>query len=308
MTESTPTEHRQNPAPKPTQKLPKPAIKKSPMERRNETERMYDVLMLLDQLFRREEAALKLILGCLYDVGSVNLVNQKINHQTANRLVKWIASLSKPIFGMIALRWFYKNCPQLLVDWLYSKLTFEKVAGKSKSPTPAAIASEVVASELGTSELTAADIAPPDSATPSTAPPHSAPPNPTLSPLNAELNSTKVAVANRVAAGAEPPQALHPTVVMSPMAMGEALVNAPEPSALASTPNSRMISLAELESTNRELVRLQSRVRTLTAILLGVTLTLGGGIIWLVSDPRGDSRQISSPLGAIRLNEVGDRT
>jgi len=267
---------------------------------------MYDVLMLLDQLFRREEASLKLILGCLYDVGSVNLVNQKINHQTANRLVKWIASLSKPIFGMIALRWFYKNCPQLLVDWLYSKLAFEKVGGKSESPTPSAIASEVVASELGTSELTAADIAPPASPTPNVTPPDSALADLTPSPLN----STKLSVANRVAEGAnqEQAEALYPTVVMSPLATSN-LVNAATSSTLASTPtNSPMISLAELENANRELVRLHSQVRTLTAILLGVTLTLGGGIIWLASDPPENSRQISSPLGAIRLNKVSDRT
>lgn len=290
--------------------MPKLTIKKSPAERRNETERMYDVLMLLDQMFRREETVLKLILGCLYDVGSVNLVNQKINHQTANRLVKWIASLSKPIFGMIALRWFYKNCPQLLVDWLNSKLAFEKVGGQSKSPTPSAIASEVVASELGTSDLTAADIAPPDSNPSNTTPLQIASPVPTLSPLSPTLNSVKLTVANHGAEGnkQEQAEALHPTVVMSSLAVGN-LVNATTPSPGASTlNNSRMIPLAELENANRELVRLQLRVRTLTALLIGVTLTLGGGIIWLASDSSGNSRQISSPLGGIQLNKMGDRT
>jgi len=298
MTESTPTENQQPTPLKTTQKSPRAAIKKSPVERRNETERMYDVLMLLDQMFRREEVTLKLILGCLYDVGSVNLVNQKINHQAANRLVKWIASLSRPIFGMIALRWFYKNCPQLLVDWLHSKLMFEPASEKSDSPTPAAIASEVVASELGTSELTASDITAPDTAASDPADP--ADPGIPATPRNAvdrpDLTVSHASTVN----GAQPEAAIYPTTVMSPspMAIGTPLTRTAAPVALAPPLASFQLVAADLDGTNRELVQLRSRVRALTVMLVGVTLTLGGGMVWLAVNPPTNPRPISNSANA----------
>ena len=295
MTESTPTENQQPTPLKTTQKSPRAAIKKSPVERRNETERMYDVLMLLDQMFRREEVTLKLILGCLYDVGSVNLVNQKINHQAANRLVKWIASLSRPIFGMIALRWFYKNCPQLLVDWLHSKLMFEPASEKSDSPTPAAIASEVVASELGTSELTAADITAPDTAASDLADP-GIPATPRNAVDRPDLTVSNAATVN----GAQPEAALYPTTVMSPspMAIGTPLTRTAAPVALAPPLASFQLVAADLEGTHRELVQLRSRVRVLTVMLVGVTLTLGGGMVWLAVNPPTNPRPISNSANA----------
>jgi len=295
MTESTPTENQQPTPLKTTQKSPRAAIKKSPVERRNETERMYDVLMLLDQMFRREEVTLKLILGCLYDVGSVNLVNQKINHQAANRLVKWIASLSRPIFGMIALRWFYKNCPQLLVDWLHSKLMFEPASEKSDSPTPAAIASEVVASELGTSELTAADITAPDTSASDLADP-GIPATPRNAVDRPDLTVSNAATVN----GAQPEAALYPTTVMSPspMAIGTTLTRTAAPVALAPPLASFQLVAADLDGTNRELVQLRSRVRVLTVMLVGVTLTLGGGMVWLAVNPPTNPRPISNSANA----------
>lgn len=93
-------------------------------EARIEAERMHDVLLLLDNLFRREEVTVRLILNCLYDVGSVNLINQKVQTRSVNRLAKWIACRSKPVFGMIAIRWFKKNCPQLIVNWLHTQVKF----------------------------------------------------------------------------------------------------------------------------------------------------------------------------------------
>jgi hypothetical protein len=325
MTEPTPTGNLPQNKLKATQKPRKATIKKSPVERRNETERMYDVLMLLDQMFRREEATLKLVLGCLYDVGSVNLINQKVNHQTANRLVKWIASLSKPIFGMIALRWFYKNCPQLLVDWLHSKLMFEPASKKSDSPTPAAIASEVVASELGTSELTASDVTAPNVQAPhvpaSNAPaPHVpasntavsdlADPGITATPLNAidrpNLDIADTSTVN----GAQPGATLYPTTVISPspMAMGATLIKAAAPAALTLPLANSQLVAADLDGANRELVQLRSRVRVLTMLLLGVTLTLSSGIVWLAVNPPVNPRPISNSTDTAQLEGMSDRT
>ncbi|MEO0520263.1 MAG: hypothetical protein AAF171_23520, partial [Cyanobacteria bacterium P01_A01_bin.116] len=50
-----------------------------------EDERMRDVEMLLESLFLREEATLRLVLDCLYDVGAINLVNQKVRSRPLNR-------------------------------------------------------------------------------------------------------------------------------------------------------------------------------------------------------------------------------
>ncbi|MFP4297638.1 MAG: hypothetical protein ACLFT0_07245 [Spirulinaceae cyanobacterium] len=93
-------------------------------EQRMKEERMHDVLLLLQHLIEREETTVRMILDCLYDVGSVNLINQKITIKPANRLMKGIAILSKPAFRMVALRWFKGNCPQLITKWLYTKVRF----------------------------------------------------------------------------------------------------------------------------------------------------------------------------------------
>lgn len=89
-----------------------------------EDERMRDVLLLLDSLVQREEATVNMILECLYDIGSKNLINKKVRYRPFNKLMKAIAKMSKPTFKYFALRWFKKNCPKLIADWLHSKVTF----------------------------------------------------------------------------------------------------------------------------------------------------------------------------------------
>jgi hypothetical protein len=103
-----------------------------------EAQRMRDVLLLLQNLINSEEATIKLILDCLYDVGSVNLINQKLRIKPLNRVMKLIARMSKPVFRTLALNWFKKNCPQLITDWLHSKVTF-----KSSENIPQQVAVEV---------------------------------------------------------------------------------------------------------------------------------------------------------------------
>lgn len=88
-----------------------------------EEKRLQDLFLLIETMFLREETTVKLILECLYDIGSVNLINKKVRKRPLNRLMKYIARLSKPIFRIVAWRWFMKNCPKLLVDWLYGKVT-----------------------------------------------------------------------------------------------------------------------------------------------------------------------------------------
>lgn len=90
-----------------------------------EVDRMRDVRLLLDHLLKQERVTIKFILDCLYDVGSVNLINQKVRSQPLNQLTKAIAVMSKPAFKLFALRWLNKNCPQLITNWLYRKVSFD---------------------------------------------------------------------------------------------------------------------------------------------------------------------------------------
>jgi hypothetical protein len=74
-------------------------------------------------MFLREETTVKLVLECLYDIGAVNLINKKVRRRPLNLVMKAIARLSKPIFRIVAWRWFMKNCPTLLVNWLHGKVS-----------------------------------------------------------------------------------------------------------------------------------------------------------------------------------------
>ncbi|MBE8970094.1 hypothetical protein IQ277_28930 [Nostocales cyanobacterium LEGE 12452] len=108
-------------------------------EKYMEAERMHDVLILLQNLVNSEEATVKLILDCLYDVGSVNLINQKLRLKPLNRVMKLIARMSKPVFKTLAFNWFKKNCPQLITNWLHTQVSFE-----NPQKTPEQVAIEVV--------------------------------------------------------------------------------------------------------------------------------------------------------------------
>ncbi|MGM3304721.1 hypothetical protein ACSQ6I_01805 [Anabaena sp. WFMT] len=96
-------------------------------EAEREEKLMQDVLLLLVNLIYREEITVKLILNCLYDAGSTNLINQKFQSRTLNKTLKGISKLSKPAFRMIAWQWFKSNCPKLIADWLRSKIEFKIV-------------------------------------------------------------------------------------------------------------------------------------------------------------------------------------
>lgn len=99
-------------------------LPKTVREKQIEQERLRDVRLLLEHLVEREAATVTMILDCLYDVGSVNLINKKFPARPLNPLMKYIARLSKPAFKIVALRWFKKNCPQLLTNWLHRKVKF----------------------------------------------------------------------------------------------------------------------------------------------------------------------------------------
>ena len=72
----------------------------------------------------REEITIKMIIDCLYDVGSVNFVDKKFRLPSANKILKVIARLSKPSFRTIAFYWGKKIAPELITDWLLQKIKF----------------------------------------------------------------------------------------------------------------------------------------------------------------------------------------
>jgi hypothetical protein len=111
---------------------PKPAnVPQSLLEARLEDERMQEILLLLDHLLKREEVTVKLILNCLYDIGSVRLVNQKLPGRPLNGMAKSILRLSKPVFRFYALRRLQRQGPPLIAKWLHRKVSF-----KPPAPTP----------------------------------------------------------------------------------------------------------------------------------------------------------------------------
>ena len=99
-----------------------------------EDARLHDVYLLLEHLFEREEVTVKLLLDCLYDTGSVNLINTKFKSRFANGTMKSVARLSKPAFRVVAWHWFKSNCPQILTDWLRGKITFQSASPPKKAP------------------------------------------------------------------------------------------------------------------------------------------------------------------------------
>ncbi|WP_414530792.1 hypothetical protein [Nodularia chucula] len=94
------------------------------VEKQKEKERIHDVFLLLQNMVSREESTVKLVLDSLYDVGSINLINQKFRSRTLNKSLKLISRTSKPVFSIFAWRWFKKNGSELITNWLESKVTF----------------------------------------------------------------------------------------------------------------------------------------------------------------------------------------
>jgi hypothetical protein len=108
---------------------PEKYLKAKPLsaEELKKQERMRDVNLLLQQMVEREEVALKLIIDCLIDVGSINYANQKLQNPTLNKMMKILVGYIKPVARIIALRWLKKNLPNLLTAWLESKVSFKPI-------------------------------------------------------------------------------------------------------------------------------------------------------------------------------------
>ncbi|MEM9219907.1 MAG: hypothetical protein AAGD25_36965 [Cyanobacteria bacterium P01_F01_bin.150] len=95
-------------------------------EQQRERERMQDMLLLVQQLVASQETTFKLLIDCLYDIGAVNFINQKVKSRSLGRLTKRVAHTSKPVFRVIAFYWVKRNCPTLITNWLCGQVTFDQ--------------------------------------------------------------------------------------------------------------------------------------------------------------------------------------
>ena len=100
-------------------------LKKVSAVKKEEEQKMHNVLLLLEDLTYREEPTIKLVIDSLYDVGYINLINQKFRSRTLNKGLKLIARASKPAVKVIAWQWYKRNCPNLIVNWLRTQVAFE---------------------------------------------------------------------------------------------------------------------------------------------------------------------------------------
>ncbi|NJN48770.1 MAG: hypothetical protein HC805_01915 [Alkalinema sp. RL_2_19] len=112
-----------------------------------EAERMHDVVLLLERLAAHDETTVRLIMDCLYDVGSVHYANQKLPNPMLNQLMRAMTRMSKPVFRLFAVKWFQKNCPQMIADWLYTVATFQAQPSPAVPPETIEVMQQLAASE-----------------------------------------------------------------------------------------------------------------------------------------------------------------
>lgn len=100
---------------------------KTTEEKNQQEDRLHEILILLQQLFQREEATAKRIIECLYDIGTVNFINKNIRLFPFNSLLKYIIRFPKPVAKILGLKLYLQpKCPKLITDWLYTLVEFKE--------------------------------------------------------------------------------------------------------------------------------------------------------------------------------------
>lgn len=98
---------------------------KTDFEKKKEEEKLTEIVILLSQLFEREEATAKKIIECLYDIATINLVNKYILLMPLNRLLKLLIKLPKSLAKNLAFALYVQpKCPKLITDWLFTLVEF----------------------------------------------------------------------------------------------------------------------------------------------------------------------------------------
>ncbi len=98
---------------------------KTKAEYQLEEQRLEEILLLLDQLFRREEVAAKSIVGCLYDIAMINIINKFCPIWGINNTLKFISRFPRPLAKSLGVKLYLQpKCPKLITDWLYTLVEF----------------------------------------------------------------------------------------------------------------------------------------------------------------------------------------
>lgn len=259
------------------QNLSQPDLNEVSVEQaRLENARLQDVVMLVDNLLRNEETTIGMIVDCLYDIGSVRLINQKIEPQILQDVTKPIARLSKPAVRVIALRWLKKNCPVLLANWLYSKVKFEQsVPAPPSDDLQEEIQHELdenIAAPIAENPLNPTAAMPTGSPLSSTPyPPHAAP------PIEALLNTANDKTMER----REPDPPLQALVPVPSSASAISSVEPTNPS--GKTLDTGIVPLSEynraiaqLKYRDNELRRVRAQLRISMVLVVGAAIAMGG--------------------------------
>jgi hypothetical protein len=109
-----------------------------------ELEQSQRVMLLLEDLIDRERHTLDAIMQALFEIGSVNFVNQKVRTRFLRPVIRPAVKVSKPVLTYVGYRWFRKKGPRLIVNWLFRKIRFAPSSAPTKLPTPAPLANAVL--------------------------------------------------------------------------------------------------------------------------------------------------------------------
>ncbi len=98
---------------------------KTTAEYQLEQQRLEEILLLLDQLFKREEVAAKSIVGCLYDIAMINIINKYCPIWGINNTLKFLSRFPRPVAKSLGVKLYLQpKCPKLITDWLYTLVEF----------------------------------------------------------------------------------------------------------------------------------------------------------------------------------------
>ncbi len=94
-------------------------------EKQIEEQKLQEIYLILSQMFKREEIAAKAIVGCLYDIATVNVVNRYVGIWGINQTLKYLARFPRPIVKTLAVKLYVQpRCPKLITDWFFTLVEF----------------------------------------------------------------------------------------------------------------------------------------------------------------------------------------
>ncbi|MGK7911055.1 MAG: hypothetical protein AB4050_06150 [Synechococcus sp.] len=111
-----------------------------------QVQHMHEVTLLLRQLVENETELAKEVIGHLYDVATVNLIDRNVNVGFLNKSAKAVARFAKPVAKPLGYVWLQRNCPELIANWLNDLVSFEPQV--SEDPEPVVEQSKLVQREV----------------------------------------------------------------------------------------------------------------------------------------------------------------